>query len=197
MLARMGYHVTGRLHAIFDAQQKTERFRVREFVLELSENPRYPQYVQFQLTGDRCESIDGYSVGDEVTVEFSLRGREWQSPRGETRYFNSLDVWTIERGAAGPPGDEPGPAPSTRARPSSGRAGIRKSSPITPSAHMAGSPRWPRRIGGWSRISRCWRWIDRESRSHPLCRSDLQIAIAWRGPAERSVKRHASTSAGM
>ena len=31
-----------------------------------------------------------------VRVEFQLRGREWQSPQGETKYFNSLDVWSID-----------------------------------------------------------------------------------------------------
>lgn len=97
----MGLETTGRIHALFDTQQVTERFRKREFVVELGDNPRYPQYVQFQLTGDRCENLDGFQVGEEVRVEFSLRGREWQSPKGETRYFNSLDVWTLERlGAA-------------------------------------------------------------------------------------------------
>jgi len=97
----MGMETTGKLHALFDTQQKTERFRVREFVLELADNPRYPQYVMFQLTGDRCDQLDSLSVGDQVRVEFSLRGREWQSPRGETRYFNSLDVWTIDPLEAG------------------------------------------------------------------------------------------------
>jgi len=111
----MGYHVVGRIHLIGETEQKTQRFRKRDFVLELAENPRFPQLVQFQLTGDRCEAIDAYQKGDEIRVEFSLRGREWTSPRGETRYFNSLDVWTIERAAAGhaddgpPPPDEPPP----------------------------------------------------------------------------------------
>jgi hypothetical protein len=88
---------TGRIHTLFDTQQVTERFRKREFVVELSDNPRYPQFVLFQLTGDRCEGLEGYAVGDEVRVEFSLRGREWKSPKGEMKYFNSLDVWTVER----------------------------------------------------------------------------------------------------
>ena len=105
----MGMETRGRLYAIFDAQQVTERFRKREFVLELADNPRYPQLVLFQLTGDRCESLDGFDVGDEVRVEFSLRGREWKSPKGEVRYFNSLDVWTLER--EGPPDDAPPPGP--------------------------------------------------------------------------------------
>jgi hypothetical protein len=96
MLRIMGIEISGKLHAIFDATQVTERFRKREFVVELGDNPRYPQHVMFQLSGDRCENLDGFGVGDEVRVEFQLRGREWQSPQGETKYFNSLDVWTID-----------------------------------------------------------------------------------------------------
>ena len=111
----MGMEIDGRLHATFETQQVTERFRKREFVIELADNPRYPQFVLFQLTGDRCENLDGFEVGEEVRVEFSLRGREWKSPRGEIKYFNSLDVWKLERrgGASGPVpdfgGDEPPP----------------------------------------------------------------------------------------
>ncbi len=98
----------GRIHAVFDTQQVTERFRKREFVVELADNPRYPQLVLFQLTGDRCEKLDGFGVGDEVEVEFSLRGREWKSPKGEIRYFNSLDVWTLQRlDGAGAGAEEP------------------------------------------------------------------------------------------
>ena len=108
MLAGMGMEVGGKLHVINEAQQVTERFRKREFVLELSENTRFPQFVSFQLTGDRCGRIDDFEVGDEVRVEFSLRGREWKSPRGEVKYFNSLDVWNIERaGGAQSRDDEP------------------------------------------------------------------------------------------
>jgi len=107
---RMGFKISGKIHAINDAQQITERFRKREFVLETADNPSYPQFVQFQLTGNRCEALDGFSVGDEIQVEFSLRGREWKSPRGEVKYFNSLDVWDIQRGAAAADGfDDPPP----------------------------------------------------------------------------------------
>lgn len=97
VIGTMGFKTSGKIHAISEAQQVTERFRKREFVVELADNPRYPQYVQFQLTGDRCENLDGFDVGDEVQVEFSLRGREWKSPKGDLRYFNSLDVWEIQR----------------------------------------------------------------------------------------------------
>ena len=51
-------------------------------------------------------------MGDEVKVEFSLRGREWKSPQGETRYFNSLDVWTLEKLSAGADAGDMPPPPS-------------------------------------------------------------------------------------
>jgi len=111
MLPAMGMQISGKLHVINDAQQVTERFRKRDFVLELSENSRFPQFVQFQLTGDRCERIDGFEVGDDVQLEFSLRGREWKSPSGEVKYFNSLDVWNIEPASGAKSRDDDPPLP--------------------------------------------------------------------------------------
>ena len=35
-------------------------------------------------------------IGQELNVEFSLRGREWTSPKGEIRFFNSLNVWQVQ-----------------------------------------------------------------------------------------------------
>ena len=93
----MNMQVQGRIHTAFPAEQVTQRFKKREFVLELDAASRYPQLVIFQLTGDRCDSLDDFKVDDVVSVEFSLRGREWKSPKGDTRFFNSLEVWSIGR----------------------------------------------------------------------------------------------------
>jgi len=107
----MGMQISGKLKAIFDLKQVTDRFSKREFVLETADNPKYPQVVLFQLTGDRCSQLDRMSVGDAVKVDFSVRGREWRSPSGEGKYFNSLDVWTVEplRAGRGRGDDEPPP----------------------------------------------------------------------------------------
>jgi hypothetical protein len=115
----MNMQIQGKIHATFEAAQVTERFRKREFVLELEAASRYPQYVMFQLTGDRCDALDGFEPGHEVAVEFSLRGREWTSPKGEVRFFNSLEVWTIDRVGEGASEASGGPA-TTSAGPSSG-----------------------------------------------------------------------------
>ncbi len=103
----MAIEATGRLFKIFETKQVTEKFSKREFVLEI-EDGKYPQQVLFQLTGDRCNNLDSYSEGQEVKVQFNLRGREWTSPKGEVRYFNSLDVWRLEATGA-----QPAPNPGT------------------------------------------------------------------------------------
>lgn len=105
----MSFRATGKLHTIFETKQITERFTKREFVVELADNPKYPQTVLFQLTGDRCGQLDEFKVGDEVIVEFSLRGREWNSPKGEIKYFNSLDVWQLIPASQARRDDEPPP----------------------------------------------------------------------------------------
>ena len=91
----MGIEAIGKLHTIFPTKQVSERFSKREFVLELADQ-KFPQTVLFQLTGDRCNQLDNLREGEQVRVEFSLCGREWKSPSGEIKYFNSLDVWKIE-----------------------------------------------------------------------------------------------------
>ena len=88
----------------------------------------------FQLTGDRCSQLDEHKVGDEVRIEFSLRGREWRSPQGELKYFNSLDVWKLEAGRAssGRRASGSGPAPSFRGDPRDGDAPPRSDDDFRP-----------------------------------------------------------------
>lgn len=102
----MAHETTGTIHVLSDAVRVSDRFTKREFVLSIADNPKYPQLVQFEATGDRIGQLDGLSVGDKVRIEFSLRGREWKSPRGETRYFNSLSVWAVT-----PVGERAAPPP--------------------------------------------------------------------------------------
>ena len=110
----MRLQTSGRLHKLFETEQKSERFRLREFVLEVVDNPSYPQYVKFQLTQDRCENLDNFQEGDDVKVEFNLRGREWTNREGKVIYFNSLDVWELKKetgagNASTPSANEPPP----------------------------------------------------------------------------------------
>ena len=44
--------------------------------------------------------MNNYNVGENVKVAINLRGREWVNPQGETKFFNSLQGWRIERQVA-------------------------------------------------------------------------------------------------
>lgn len=89
--------ITGILKLKSEAQQVSDKFRKREFVLT-DNSSQYPQHISFQLTQDKCSLLDQYNVGDEIKVHFNLRGREWTSPKGEIKYFNTLEAWRIEGG---------------------------------------------------------------------------------------------------
>lgn len=107
----MSLQVKGKLKLKGNEQAVSERFRKREFVL-LDDSTQYPQFISFQLTQDKCSLIDSVNPGDEIIVSFNLRGREWTSPKGEVKYFNSLEAWRIEKaGTASTPDQHYEPIP--------------------------------------------------------------------------------------
>ena len=89
---------TRTLKTKFDTQKsKLTRFQKREFVLTTEANTPYPQHVSFQVTQDKCRSLlDSFNDGEEIKVQFNLRGREWNGPQG-IKYFNTLEAWRIEK----------------------------------------------------------------------------------------------------
>ncbi|MFK7890716.1 MAG: DUF3127 domain-containing protein [Granulosicoccus sp.] len=91
----MAYKAEGKIVKIFDAEQKSATFQAREFVIEVSDG-QYPQMVKFQLVQDKCTLVDDYAEGDDVEVEFDLRGREWNE-----KYFTNLQAWRISKAGSG------------------------------------------------------------------------------------------------
>ena len=89
----MNYELKGKLVAIFDEQQISDRFKKREFVVEAHDG-MYPQFIKFQLTQDKCDLISGFNTNEEVNVRFNLRGRPYEK-QGTTIYFTNLEAWKI------------------------------------------------------------------------------------------------------
>jgi single-strand DNA-binding protein len=87
----MAFEVEGKLHRIFQTEQKSASFSAREFVLEVPDG-NYPQLIKFQAVQDRCAQLDNYNEGDQVKVSFDLRGREWNG-----KYLTNLNAWRIDR----------------------------------------------------------------------------------------------------
>jgi hypothetical protein len=69
-------------------------FQKRDLVLTTQE--KYPQSILLEFTQDNCASLDRFSTGDFVEVDINLKGREWTSPQGEVKYFNSIVGWKIQ-----------------------------------------------------------------------------------------------------
>ena len=69
-------------------------FRKRELVVTTEE--QYPQHLLIEFVQDKTDLLNSFNAGQKVKVSINLRGREWTSPQGETRYFNSIQGWRIE-----------------------------------------------------------------------------------------------------
>lgn len=92
----------GVIKVIRPTQQVSDKFSKREFVVTDSSDDKYPQDIMFELTQDKTSLLDSVMEGQEVEVSFNLRGREWKSPQGEVKYFNTLTAFKVETNGAAP-----------------------------------------------------------------------------------------------
>ncbi len=84
--------ITGKIKSIGQVQTYNN-FQKREVVLVTED--KYPQTIMVEFTQKNVDKTQNNKVGDRVTVGINLRGKEWTNPKGETRYFNSIDAWSI------------------------------------------------------------------------------------------------------
>ena len=88
--------VSGRIKMIDETKAfGANGFRKREMVITTDE--QYPQHIMIEFTQDKCDLLNNYKPGEPVKVSINLRGREWVNPQGETKYFNSIQGWRIEK----------------------------------------------------------------------------------------------------
>lgn len=90
--------VKGLLHSKAEAVQVSEKFKKRDFVIQVA--GEYPQFIALQLSQDKCGLIDNVIIGQEINCHINLRGRLWTDPKGVEKCFNTLETWKIETGAA-------------------------------------------------------------------------------------------------
>lgn len=82
-----------KIHSIGSTQNVTDTFSKREFIVETQED--YKQYLNLQVIKDKCEFLDKFKKGDEVTVSLNLKGRLWTNKEGVEQCFNTLECWKI------------------------------------------------------------------------------------------------------
>ena len=87
--------IQGRIKTIFATEIVGENgFQKRDLVITTEE--QYPNDIIIQFTQSKCALLDTLQVGQKVKVHFNLQGREWTSPQGEVKYFNTVVGWKIE-----------------------------------------------------------------------------------------------------
>ena len=88
--------ITGKIKSIGQTSSYgSNGFTKREIVVTSEE--QYPQPISVEFVKDKCSLLDEFSVGQDVTIGINLRGREWVNPQGETKYFNSVQGWRIQK----------------------------------------------------------------------------------------------------
>lgn len=85
----------GTVKKITEVQTFASGFQKRELVLMTQE--QYPQPISIEFLQDKINLLDNVSVGEDVKIGINIRGREWTSPQGEVKYFNSITGWRIEK----------------------------------------------------------------------------------------------------
>ena len=133
--------ITAKILEIKPTVNITETFRKREFIVEYAENAQYPELIQFEAIQEKCDLLDNYQVGQDIAVDFNLKGRSWTNPEGKVKYFNSLQAWRLSypQNQQMPPAQAPQPAPYQQAPPAQG-ANPSQYPPVQPMPHPQAAP---------------------------------------------------------
>ena|SRR5690606_17516477 len=103
--------LTGKIVHATKTEQITDTFKKRDLIIEVVDNPQYPQEIKVELHQDNVELITGMVKGDTVTVDTNLRGRGYVNKEGKKQWFNTLVAWRVIKEGAASPAPIPQPDP--------------------------------------------------------------------------------------
>jgi len=69
--------------------------KIRQFWIDVSEDPQYPNTPELQLINDKCLLVDNLKKGDEIEVSARLKGRRGVDKEGTERVYTNIDAWRI------------------------------------------------------------------------------------------------------
>jgi hypothetical protein len=84
------YETAGKIKVINETQSFASGFTKREFVVT-TEHDKFPQDLKFEVVKDKCSLLDAFEVGQDVQVNFDIRGNEYNG-----KYFVNLSAWKIQ-----------------------------------------------------------------------------------------------------
>lgn len=95
----MAYEAKGKITAIGETIQRTEKFKARQFELTQSGvsqfGDEWENMMAMELHQDKCALLDAVHVGDEVNVKFAITSRK-NVKDGKTAIFTTVKAFGIE-----------------------------------------------------------------------------------------------------
>jgi hypothetical protein len=91
------HSLKGKVEVVFDLEQKTEKFRKREFVVEVNstnERGTFIDYIKLQAINSNIDQLSHVSPGDLVVVRYAIAGRKW-GKKGQEKYFTNVEALEI------------------------------------------------------------------------------------------------------
>ncbi len=90
---------TGTLYKIWQERKPSDKFTVKEFILDMTEdiNGR-PNvwYLGCQITNKNIEKLDEFKVGDKITIDASVGSYNTFTKDGEEKVINNVTAFRIK-----------------------------------------------------------------------------------------------------
>lgn len=105
MFNKMAFLINGIILQIGNTESisyQDKVFKKRELVLDCSYRNQFTgqieraNYPKFEFTGKHVDDLNGFNIGDIVTVSFSLNGSRSEKD-GQVRYFTNVQGYKIEK----------------------------------------------------------------------------------------------------
>ena len=85
--------ITGTVYKIGQTNHVSDKFSKREIAIKTDDT--YPQTILIQFSNDKCALLDNVNIGNNVSINYNLRGRTWTGNDGIEKVFNTIDGWAI------------------------------------------------------------------------------------------------------
>lgn len=101
----MAFQISGIIQQIGNTESipyQDKVFKKRELVLDCSYRNQFTgqieraNYPKFEFTGNHVDDLNGFNMGNIVTVSFSLNGSRSEKD-GQVRYFTNVQGYKIEK----------------------------------------------------------------------------------------------------
>ncbi|MGX7593286.1 DUF3127 domain-containing protein [Candidatus Karelsulcia muelleri] len=86
--------IIGTVKKILDLKVYKNNFKKRELLIK-TEEP-YPQILIIEFILDKTKLLNSLKKDDKIKIFINLKGKQWTTKTGETRFFNSIQGWKIE-----------------------------------------------------------------------------------------------------